>query len=95
MSPRLVVALVVSAVAVVVLVVVALRGTGSGPEPTTTTATVTTLDSPTPDHAAPESTGAVSTLPRAPITVLPDWYRKGSSRYEERRPTTTVPPGSR
>lgn len=85
LPPRILVALAVSVVAVVVLGVAWLVGTRSDPSdgatPTTTTTSAVATTVPTGDTIAP-----------TPITVLPDWYRKSSSRYDERRPATTVPP---
>lgn len=78
--PRVLVALGVSVLAAVVLVGAWLIGGGDAPAPTTTTSTASTT-----------ATVPVVTIAPTPITVLPDWYRKASSRYEDRRPST-VPP---
>ena len=78
--PRVLVALGASVLAAVVLVGAWLSGGGDDPTPTTTTSTTSTT-----------VTVPVITIAPTPITVLPDWYRKASSRYEDRRPST-VPP---
>lgn len=80
LPPRLLVGIGASALAVVILGVVWLVGRTPA-VPSTTTATTTTT------RPAPP------TVAQVPISVLPDWYRKGSSRYEDRRPVTTVPAG--
>lgn len=78
--PRILIAGAVSVVAVVVLAVAWLVGRGGSTD--TTTASTTTASTTT---AAP---APVDTMAPTPISVLPDWYKKGSSRYDERRPVT-------
>lgn len=74
---RVVVAGVITVIGLAVLAVAALRGGGEDPAaPTTTVADDVTS----------------TTVRPAPTTieVLPDWYRKGNSRFSERGPAPTV-----
>ena len=88
MPPRIVAALVVSVVAVLVLGLAWVVGSRSDSSDGTSTASTATSTAVTTTVAAAPG----DTIAPTPITVLPDWYRKGSSRYDERRPATTVPP---
>jgi len=80
--PRILVAGGVSVVALLVLFGAWVLGREDATPATTTTEAVTTTTSVAPTES----------IAPTPITVLPDWYRKVSSRYDQRRPST-VPPG--
>ncbi len=86
LPPRILAAIAVSVVAVLVLGVAWIVGTRSDPSDGAGSASSTTTTSVTTTVASGD------TIAPTPITVLPDWYRKSSSRYDERRPATTVPP---
>jgi hypothetical protein len=76
--PRLLVAIALTVVGLVVLAVAALTG-GSGDEPATPSTT-----------GSSAVTVTAGTVPPTTIELLPDWYRKGNSRFSERGPAPTV-----
>jgi hypothetical protein len=81
---RILVAVVLTALAVVVLAGNAMFGGADDPpdpppEETTTTTTA-------------EPTEPVEMEPPTTVPLAPDWYAKGSSRYSARRPPTTTTP---
>jgi hypothetical protein len=76
--PRLLVAIGLTVVGLAVLAVASLTG-GGGEEPATASTSTSS-----------EVTVTAGTVPPTTIELLPDWYRKGNSRFSERGPAPTV-----
>ncbi len=88
-SVRLRIALVATVCLVAVLIGSSLTRSDDQPS-TSSTPGRSSASSPT-ESSATSAAVPRATIAPARITVLPDWYRKQSSRYAERRPST-VPP---
>lgn len=79
-EPKFLVAIVITVATVIGVVAMSLSGSDKASTPVETTTTTSSAS----------TTVAVETIPPTTVEIPEDWYPKGSSRYSDRSPATTM-----